>query len=223
MAKIRPYVALDIETTGLDVNRSHVLQIAAVLDDGVKPIEELERIIVFVKNDPIIYGELYALGMNGWIFEEIKKSIDGETPKYPVANLEQAIAVVEGFMNHAATKAYDFQVSQNSDKPRREVQVAGKNVGQFDLEILKRQAILVGKPDALKSVSHRTIDVGAVYFDMYGRNPGLNTINKVTGRSEVSHDALSDCLDVVQAIRHKMAISDEFENFLALKALKGKI
>ena len=29
-----PYISLDVEATGVDVNRVHVLQLAAVYDDG---------------------------------------------------------------------------------------------------------------------------------------------------------------------------------------------
>jgi len=86
MNRYRPYIALDIETTGLNTRKAQVLQVAAVLDDGVSPIEELDRINYVIKQDEINYGEPYALGMNAWIFQMIKDHKDKKETRIPVVN-----------------------------------------------------------------------------------------------------------------------------------------
>ena len=37
-------------------------------------------------------------------------------------------------------------------------------------------------------------------------NVSLSKINELTGRNEVSHNAMDDALDVVYAVRHKLGI-----------------
>lgn len=68
-----PYMALDLETTGLDRQQAHILQIAAIYDDG-GPIEELIKFNVVVKNPTITYGEEYAMNMNRGLLETAFKA-----------------------------------------------------------------------------------------------------------------------------------------------------
>jgi hypothetical protein len=51
---------------------------------------------------------------------------------------------------------------------------------------------------------YKTLDVGSLYFDVFGDNASLSKINELTGRKEVSHNALDDAYDVVYAVRHKL-------------------
>jgi len=37
----------------------------------------------------------------------------------------------------------------------------------------------------------------------------LSKINELTGRKEVSHNALDDAFDVVYAVRHKLGVSND--------------
>lgn len=210
---IRPYVALDLETTGLDTSKSQILQIAAILDNGKDVVQQLPKFVVFVKNDLITYGEPFALGMNAWIFNEIHRSLTKQETKYPVASLEQALVSLRHFLIDAARGAKAWDEANGKDKPKEQVQIAGKNVAGFDIPLLLNQADqirfdpIASLGEEIKAyIEHRTIDVGAMFYGEFGRNAGLNTINKLTGRTEVSHDALDDCLDVVHAIRYKMGL-----------------
>lgn len=133
MSKLRPYLALDIETTGLDVEKSQILQIGWVIDDGVSPLDQLKKGSVIIKEEVITYGEFFALGMNGWIFQEMSK----EVPKYPVKDLGPGISDLANAIEEAATLAYNFDVAQGDKKPAKKVQIAGKNVGSFDWPVIK--------------------------------------------------------------------------------------
>lgn len=200
MKSIRPYVSLDLETTGLDTGKSQILQIGAVLDDGKSPIDQLETLNILVENDPITYGEPYAIGMNAWIFKEL---FDKNT-KYNIQNPPYALKALFALLEKAAFMAEEWDLANGKNSPRRNVQVAGKNVGSFDLAIIKKEVIALNLGTELpKFLDHRTIDVGSMYYDEFGRNAGLNSINKLTGRDGVSHDALQDAFDVVTAVRYK--------------------
>lgn len=200
MKSIRPYVSLDLETTGLDLQRSQILQIGAVFDDGKSPIEKLQTFNILIENDLITYGEPYAIGMNSWIFKELHD----KNSKFEKQSLSIALQKLWLLLSEAAERAYEWDVANGKDKPRKNVQIAGKNVGSFDIPILNNQAATVDQAGVLAPADHRTIDVGSMYFDEFGRNAGLNSINKLTGRDGVSHDALQDAFDVVTAIRHKL-------------------
>lgn len=53
---MRPYVSIDIETTGIS-DESHILQIAAVYNDLVSPVDELKTFNVAIKYDVMTHCE----------------------------------------------------------------------------------------------------------------------------------------------------------------------
>lgn len=216
MTKLRPYIALDIETTGLDTEKSHVLQIGWVIDDGVSPLDKLEKGSVIIKEEEIKYAETFALGMNGWLFQEMSK----KDPKYPVHDLGTGLAhfllAVEKTAN--LVEAFDKEVGE--PKPSKRVQLAGKNVANFDWPILRNWSRRVKIPILsvpemqldiefwLKTfIDHRFIDVGAVFFEVFGKNPGFDKINKLIGWKDINHDALDDAVNVVVALRYRMGMN----------------
>lgn len=200
MKSIRPYVSLDLETTGLDLQKSQILQIGAVFDDGKSPIDKLQTLNILVDNETITYGESYAMGMNAWIFKELFD----KNSKFEKQSLTIALQKLWLLLSEAAERAYEWDVANGKQSPRKNIQIAGKNVGSFDLAILANQGATVDQAGVTAPADHRTIDVGSMYFEDFGRNAGLNSINKLTGRDGVSHDALQDAFDVVTAIRHKL-------------------
>jgi oligoribonuclease (3'-5' exoribonuclease) len=174
---IKPYFALDIETTGLDIAKSQVLEIGIIYDDGQSEIQDLPKLNILVDNKVITHGESFALGMNTSILEEIRQ--------------QKGIS-----LRDAQLQVKDFLEKWNENSPSA-VSIAGKNVGVFDVPILKNQGFTI-------KCKHRFIDVGSIYFIDFGYNPGLNEINQKLGISPVSHRALDDALNVVQAIRAKV-------------------
>lgn len=213
MAKLRPYLALDIETTGLDVEKSQVLQIGWVIDDGISPVGSLERGSVIVKRKTISYGEPYALAMNQWLFQQMEM----KTPKYPVKNFLRAF--YEDLQKAVLTTsklAYDFDVANGEKRPSERVQIAGKNAGSFDWPIIINNWKAKEFPSHhnleelgqfQKKVDHRFIDVGGAFFDTFGKNPGFDQINKLIQYKDITHDALDDALNVVVALRYRMGMN----------------
>lgn len=210
MGKLRPYLALDIETTGLDTEKSNLLQIGWVIDDGVSPVSQLKRGSLFIQNDVITYGENYALGMNAWIFQELMKPQNER--KYPSRVPEVGIAEMLDAVIETSELAQKWDIEQGL-KPGKKVQLAGKNVASFDWPIIRN--VLKRLPDesykiicseGIDLVDHRFIDCGAIFFEKFGRNPGFNAINKHIGWKDINHDALDDAINVVVAIRKLMGI-----------------
>lgn len=219
MKAIRPYISLDLETTGLDTDKSQMLQIAWVIEDGVsKSVKDLDHGSFLIRNPKIVYGENYALGMNDWIFRELMKK-DGES-KYEITTPMRGLYYFLSAVKQAAEMAYNFDIANGVKRPRRSVQIAGKNPANFDWPIVLnrlKQAdpstetmseIEYSMDASVGFVDHRFMDVGAIFFEDFGRNPGLNEINKLIGHGEVTHDALDDAFNVVIAIRWKMRMTE---------------
>ena len=193
---MRPYVSIDIETTGID-DRSEILQIAAVLDDGISPTGDLPKMNSVIKHEILDYCEPYALGMNAKLLEKVMQNkVETVTPKEAINEL---LTLLE--------KAVEYSGVDEKGKPKKVI-LSGKNLATFDLPKLRIFIQKHGGYTELKSfdklIHYKTLDVGSLYWDTFGDNVSLSKINELTGRAAVSHDALDDALDVVYAVRYKM-------------------
>lgn len=189
----RPYVSIDIETTGID-EKSHILQIAAVFDDLVSPIHTLPKLDLPIKWEAITYSEPYALGMNaGLLTKMMDKNFQTYTQRQ--AGIELIAFLVE---------CQRLSGVDEKGKPKKII-VAGKNVASFDIP--KLEQFLTWDREQFDALIHyKTLDVGSLYYDVFGDNVSLSKINELTGRNAVSHNALDDALDVVYAVRHKLGV-----------------
>lgn len=173
-----PYVSIDIETTGLDKQKVHVLQLAAIYDNG-KDIEDLPTFDRIIKWPIISHGEEYAMNLNRGLLRRAYQVREG------VVSIEQA--------------RRDFEKWLDFVQPSGRFTAAGKNVQGFDMPILANPV----NRFSLRRFLHRALDPGSMYTDEFDHIPTLDEINSVTGRKAVSHDALDDAWDVVYAIRYK--------------------
>ena len=175
-----PYLSLDIETTGLSRERSHVLQLAAIYDDG-SPLEQLKTFDVVIKWPVITYGEEYAMHLNRHLLERAFNNED-------VVSLEEAQTAFRDFL----------YVVQRQGK----ITIAGKNAGGFDIPILKNPT---NNFDTSRFL-YQALDPGSMFSEDFDHLPRLGELNALTGRPAVSHDALEDAWDVVHAIRYKWKV-----------------
>jgi len=189
---LKPYVALDIETTGVEPS-AQVLQIAMIYDNLTAPIEYLEAHSFLIDNSDELYtGKLEPVGlsMNAWIYKEIASG----KSKHKVFKTGEA----KGHFHKLL-----LQFHQLCDP--KSITFAGKNVQGFDSYYLRKNDYINETNEHL--ISHRMIDTGALYLPDFGYVPSQGEINKLIGREPVSHDAYDDALDVVCAIRHKLKIT----------------
>jgi len=190
---IKPYISLDIETTGL-MEWDQILQIAMIYDDGITPINGLEKISFLVDNSNELYNgylDPIALNINAWIFKEI-------------ANAAKTRSNHLIFPTELARNTFHEFLRSHYDPSGKAITFAGKNVKEFDIASLKRNRFISSANEGW--ISHRVIDIGSLYFLDFGYVPTQNEINKLIGRPVVSHDALDDAFDVICAIRSKLKI-----------------
>ena len=201
--KYRPYISIDVETTGVDTERDKILQIGLVYDNMENDSSALHTWSCLINPySEEFHGRLdpVALDMNAWIFKEI---VSPGNPKYPVLTPSEA------------RKEFDKQIrdfyynvlhkdARSKEERKDKIVFAGKNLQGFDIPMLKNNGFI--NAENRKYIGTRVLDVGPMYYSDFGYVPCLGEINKLTGCPEVSHDALDDAWNVVQAIRNKVGV-----------------
>ncbi len=176
-----PYISIDIETTGLDRQKSHVLQLAAVYDNG-KDVGDLPTFDRVIKWPVISHGEEYAMNLNRGLLRMA----------YQTDPLNDRVTFIENVR-------LDFEKWLDQVQPLGRFTAARKNIQGLEMPIL---VIPVNRFN-MRRFLHRSLDPGSMYTDEFDHIHTLTELNTVTGRQAVTHDALNDAWDVVYAIRHK--------------------
>lgn len=211
------YLSLDIETTGLDPTRHHVLEVGFVLDDlrVQAPLGELPRYHAYVLppggsilgeegNSKDYVGDPFALALNADILNTIArrdKSLDNDpeggrdkflSPYFLARDFEQWC------LEHGLFKQVEHPPKFMG--PQVKFVAAGKNVAGFDLPFLRAQCQF----DRFR-IHHRVLDPAMMYFNPAQDDvpPDLKTCLQRAGLPPlVTHKAIDDALQVVQLVRH---------------------
>ena len=195
-------MSVDIETTGISDDCA-VIQVAGVFDDGISPINELPTFNQKIRYRGF-YSEPVAIKINQKLLEDMAKRVEpGEVDQF--CHAPEAAKRFLGFLDecHQYTKKYDEVASLRTGG---RIVMAGKNVAAFDdpkLRKFLKDYYEKGAKAYDRMMSYKTLDPGSMYYTDFGYNPSLSAINELTGRQEVTHDALDDALDVVYAVRYK--------------------
>lgn len=185
------YVSLDLETTCLQADPKHILQISMVVEDtsNPRPVEELPHFTCFVKHDRI-EGEAYALGMNGWILDII--SGRRKESAYPICRYYADRPNNSGDDNWLGL-ALAFLDLHFADQ---KITVAGKNVAGFDIPFLPK--------DLRARFRHKVLDPGTLFvnWETDDQAPNFELCKQRAGMSgPVAHDAREDAMDVIRLLR----------------------
>jgi len=195
------YLSIDIETSGLDIDKCDIIQFAAVIDDldNPQPLKELPKLnVYFLKN--FYRGEPIALSMHSKIFEKIANAKKNEIEYDEVEEAYYIeIKYLTSLLRNFLTKN---GISEDYQTGSIVVNVAGKNVSGFDIPFLNAK---------IKDWDHiyfrtRTMDPAILYFDPQKDKemPNMATcMNRARIEGKVSHTALEDALTVIELIRNK--------------------
>lgn len=171
------YVSIDVETTGLDPNKHQLIELGAVIDDLVTPLEDLPKFSRVVRWK-VYEGEEEALKMNA--------DIISNPTAYPWCWPRELMPL---FCTWLRDNSIDTE----------EVQAAGKNFATFDLRFLER---LENAP----KFHRRVIDPGSMYMRAIDKRvPSLSECMQRAGIKEaVTHRAAEDAMLVVRLIRARL-------------------
>lgn len=163
---IPKYVAIDIETTGLDPEHHQILEFAAVAWTSDAPVQDLPCMAYVVEPVGDIVGSPYALSMNKRLLDLISK----------------------GHCQPLSRILYEFRVflEFSGVTPNNKVHLVGANVGSFDLQFLKLDS---NWPKDL--IHYRNFEVGSAYATKKGI-PSLSRFLVPDGLTGSTHEALYD-------------------------------
>lgn len=218
----RPYVSLDIETTGLDKNACDIIEIGAILDRGqdiknaiILPEDQLHLRII-PPNGVFLSAEPFALNLNAKLIRYLAKDCKRDTKEFTDeegilwVTKAKAAEKFKAFLDLAGVAAGEWDHAFGHPVCYN-VEVAGKNASAFDLPFIDNYfshfrlntSEVLFWPGIFKLIRRRVIDVGSMYLTDFGFVPSLIQINERLGRQHVLHRAIDDALDVVFAIRNK--------------------
>ncbi len=169
------FIALDIETTGLNLEKSQVLEIGAIHVKDGKEVSRFQRVVYHAY---FTYAESFAMKLNAGILGEM-----GAIGTVPLSTV----------ISHFRSFLGDSRFGGTG-----KITIAGKNAGNFDIPILRANGF------DMSMFSHRVLDVGSLWLPDFGYIPNLGEINEKLGRPKVSHRAIGDCEDVVAAVLAKV-------------------
>ncbi len=181
------FVSIDIETTGLDPTSCDIIEIGAVIDDWITPLEYQPIFHCYVKRDNY-RGQPYALSMHPTIFRRIATEQTG----YDYLYAADAVRKLGQWMHNNG--AYDLENDE------RRANVAGKNFAMFDDKFLR----LMPKFDEHVLYRHRVIDPAMLYWNPLEDSvlPDTKTCMERAGiAGEVAHTAVEDAQAVVKLIK----------------------
>lgn len=194
------YVSIDIESSGLDIDRCSILEIGLVLDDleDIKPISELKIARILVLSDGF-YCEPRAAVMNADLIKEIADYdySKGMNDQFVGDNVMQCVCRSHKIPGTLARVMEWFGFEKDSG--RYTILPAGKNFDKYDRQMLNRV-------DWTKTIDPSpAIDPGSMFW-----RPGdkkLPSLDECMKRSEYDgtshlHSAVHDALDVVRCIRY---------------------
>ncbi len=141
---MKSYVSIDIETTGTDPSFCQVLEVGAVIDDWVTPIEQLSRWHCYVVHEQII-GQPVGIAMNAELIRTI-----GERSKPGLYVTPDEVG--------AALRRWLIGQEVLESTNGASIVAAGKNFASFDRQFL--QAL----PQFNVPFHHRSIDPAMFYW-----------------------------------------------------------
>lgn len=210
MSLMRPYLSVDIETTGLNRQKSEVLELGLVADLGIgRSVADLPKYNLVLDNPFYEYSEPFAMNMNARL---IAAQVNHEVVK---TKPSEAFEIVINLTKHIAKASLDWDNNNpNVQWKAEKIQIAGKNASVFDVPVLNQYFIRKGiDPKFLeewqKYCMHRFIDVGNLYARYFGYVPDMNQVNHITGRGPVRHQAMEDAIDNVFAVRYDMGVNPD--------------
>lgn len=219
------YIAIDLETTGLDPENCQVLSIGAVIEDtnDIKPLADLPTFHGVIKRRNIS-GETYAINLNRDLIQTMNHymTAQDQDEKNDIVQMtgmkfyeEEEIVqefyywlVQNGFVDFNEPGSGGYVTARNGQmvpaitnktKPIH-ITAAGKNFATFDLKFLLK----LPRWKQLVKVRQRILDPSILYTNWTEDEslPSLGTCKRRANLpEEVAHDAVEDSKDVILLLR----------------------
>jgi len=187
------YIAIDIETLGLNPETDSIIQLGAVIDDTSNqiPLNELPKFEMYI-DEGQVRGNFDAIQLH------LKTGLLNKWQSSCRYSLTSAITQFLRFVSENFGSEYMGVFGLN-----KRITLAGKNIGSFDVPFLSREPKF--QNFLRKSVSHRFLDPteNFIIYDKDEVKPSLKECRIRAGlrNTETAHTAVQDCLDVIELVR----------------------
>ncbi len=171
-----PLVWIDMEMTGLDVERHHVLEVAALVTDG--DLRELDEGLDLIVHQP---EDVLAL-MDDWCVKQHGQSGLTEAVRASRVSIEEARALLLDYLRGRT--------------PEGQSPLCGNSVGH-DKRFLERWM-----PDVVRHLHYRVIDVSTVKELALRWHPGLERFPK--GEAHRARDDIRESLAELRYYRERV-------------------
>lgn len=222
------YCSVDIETTGLDSEKYHILSVGIVIEDtnNILPIDELPKLHIGIVRDEIT-GSMFAINLNKELISNILKFKIAQTQEEK-DNISEETKTVYLTEDKVVEKIFQFLWDNNirydnweknwgsklvqktddgkiyplltSNIPKTFLNIAGKNFGTFDKLFLEK----LPRWKQAFQIRNRILDPAILYIDWINDDsvPGLDKCKQRAGIDGiVTHNAIDDAIDVIKLLR----------------------
>lgn len=222
------YCSVDIETTGLDSEKYHILSVGIVIEDtnNILPIDELPKLHIGIVRDEIT-GSMFAINLNKELISNILKFKIAQTQEEK-DNISEETKTVYLTEDKVVEKIFQFLWDNNirydnweknwgsilvqktddgkiyplltSNIPKTFLNIAGKNFGTFDKLFLEK----LPRWKHAFQIRNRILDPAILYIDWINDDsvPGLDKCKQRAGIDGiVTHNAIDDAIDVIKLLR----------------------
>lgn len=210
------YVAIHLQTGGLEPSTHSILEIGAIVEDTEKNLsyEEIPKFQTMVEH-PVYHGEPYAFYSNRELFRQLILPEEQRTRK--VIKYEKlAYTFFSWVKSHIFTRAVDYSnvvkfcyledgLAESVYHEAIVMNVAGKNFGVFQQKFLKE----IPEYNKYIKMNYRIIDPSIFYLDIKNDEfmPGSEDCKKragITTEENITSNTLSECWDVISLLRKKL-------------------
>lgn len=195
------YVAIDIETTGIDPVKDKILSLSLVIEDtsNIKPLYHLPYLNIVIPHKRI-EGDIYALNMNKDLIKMINdyNSSESSLLANKISNTYDVCFRKEVEVVNTVKSFLEDYIDRDSDILK--FNIAGKNVADFDWKFLERLPYW----NNFFSYHRRVLDPTVLFADWKEDKvlPNLQTCLERAGFDKtVSHTSYEDALDVIRLLR----------------------
>lgn len=200
------YISIDIETTGTNVEKHQILEIALVIENTdaeiLLPIKDLPKFHCIVESsDGQYHGEAFPINLNKRIFEILSKTSESNPDNIPIYKDYEIAKKIKEFLIQNGYRTSSEKSEQVT------FHAAGKNFATFDKLFLER----LPSWNKYLQITRRVLDPGILLVNWKEDLglPNLETCKKRVGlKDKISHIALEDAYDVITILR---IVSDNYK------------
>lgn len=189
------YAWIDLETTGLNADKGHILEIACIItEDDLKPIASFSRAIEL----PLYLKYFPSLAMDGFVLNmHTKNGLLQEIRSNSAVSLMQARVDFYDFLSQFKNKKVKLD---NGDTEYTNLYFVGNSIAALDLPYLRKHM-----PEIMELVHYRSLDITGLRLglELMNKKPNSFYVTAATGNHRAMDDVIA-CIKQLEFYKTKL-------------------